>query len=90
MPKPMGTNQILLLQTLDRPSLHRERGVWFPWCGWAWGTTCNTNRLLQTLEKRGLVSSSPSERPNEYPTYRLTPEGEAIILQLKAANWRQA
>ena len=88
MPKPLGRQQIGLLQTLDSPPYHYERGVWGPRSGWTWGTKTSTDRLLRTLEQRGLMSSTPPESGREWPTYRLTPEGEATILRLKAANWK--
>lgn len=86
MPKPLGRQQIGLLQTLDNPPYHYERGVWGPRSGWTWGTKTSTERLLRTLEKRGLISSTPD--PGDFPTYRLTKQGEETIRQLRANKWK--
>jgi hypothetical protein len=87
MPRPLGKHQIALLKVLDEPSLHRERGFWASHVGWTWGTATNTARLCNQLVARGLMTASPTGNKNDFPEYRLTPEGEATIQKLKANNW---
>ena len=91
MPRPLGKHQIALLQVLDEPSAHRERGLWASYVGWTWGTTANTARLCQQLVARGLMPATPTSlRRAHFPEFRLTPEGEAAIQRLKDNGWSES
>ena len=91
MPRPLGKHQIALLQVLDEPSAHRERGLWASYVGWTWGTTANTARLCQQLVARGLMTATPTSlRGDHFPEFRLTPEGEAAIQRLKDNGWSES
>lgn len=91
MPRPHGKHQIAMLRALDRPSLHRERGVWSTDSGWTWGTPSNTIRLCQQLVSRGLLAVTPSGlRGDHFLEFRLTPEGEAVIQRLKESGWGES
>ena len=49
--RPLGTNQIGLLDALTR------YGYWYRGCGWTWGGDSNTARVMDTLVKRKLVKT---------------------------------
>jgi hypothetical protein len=49
MPRPLGKNQKGVLQSL------RDHGSWHTGAGWYWDTFANTERILDSLVKRGLV-----------------------------------
>lgn len=48
--RPLGKTQISILS-----ALHEHKG-WSRGCGWIWDTEGNTERLLESLVKRGLVT----------------------------------
>lgn len=35
-----------------------KRGLWFPGCGWSWNGASNTERIMESLLKRGLVTKT--------------------------------
>ena len=47
--KPIGATQRSVLECL------LEHHGWEPGCGWKWDTTSNTEKILGSLAKRGLV-----------------------------------
>lgn len=49
MPRPLGQNQRLCLEYLDRSR------TWSAGCGWIWNTYSATARILDSLVKRGLA-----------------------------------
>jgi hypothetical protein len=49
MPRPLGTIQVSMLAALKR---HRS---WYSGCGWLWDTVKGTERILDSLVRRGLV-----------------------------------
>ena len=67
---PLGKNQRGVITAL------RERGPWFPGCGWTWGTPGETTRILDSLVERGLVARFEITTPNGwgYYQYALVPE----------------
>lgn len=48
---PLGKTQVSVLESLNRHGNHE----WFHGCGWVWNTLGGTERLLNSLVKRGLV-----------------------------------
>ena len=83
--RPLTKTLIFALACLE--DTHQgKRGVWGPKSGWVLTTPASTNRKMQSLEARGLVSSTSN--PGDFPTYMLTPEGEAAITKLKATGWK--
>jgi len=51
----LGTNQADVLAAL------RRHGRYFRGCGWMWDTYRNTERILDTLVRRGLVTKTDGE-----------------------------
>ena len=50
--RELGETQFLVLRAL------REHGSWYPACGWIWDTYSGTKRVLDSLVKRGLVTTT--------------------------------
>jgi len=50
MSRPLGKNQQNLIDSL------KEHDFWYNGCGWVWDTHSNTQRILDSLVKRGLVT----------------------------------
>ena len=46
----LGKNQARLLRALTE-----HQGRWYPGCGWVWGNDSQTDRILASLVRRGLV-----------------------------------
>lgn len=66
--KALGPNQLGVIRGMqDRPL----KG-WYPGCGWLWGTYSGTERICQSLAKRGLVEALGNG------CFKLTAAGEAI------------
>jgi hypothetical protein len=47
--RAIGKNQKSVLESLQ------QHGYWHAGCGWVWDTTRGTERLLNSLVRRGLV-----------------------------------
>lgn len=47
----------------------QKHTFWHASCGWVWGTSSNTRRVLEALERRGLTKCDKG-------TFTLTPKGE--------------
>lgn len=84
----LGKNQQLLLQALAK---HGEE--WHPRCGWSLEGVAATQRMLDVLVGRGLVTRLLETRDGvDVPVYRLIPsveDGEALFHRLaaSAAPW---
>lgn len=84
----LGKNQQLLLQALAK---HGEE--WHPRCGWSLEGVAATQRMLDVLIGRGLVTRLLETRDGvDVPVYRLIPsveDGEALFHRLaaSAAPW---
>jgi DNA-binding PadR family transcriptional regulator len=70
----------------------RTRGAWWAGCGWNWGSSSQTVRVLESLVRRGLVTKS--ERPDAsgyWHRYELTEagrqEGRTRVERGKASVW---
>ena len=71
--RPLGKNQNGLLRAMQRRHSTYSAG-----CGWVWDTHRNTERILDTLVKRGLVDVSEVERRGQtFRVYRLNDAGRA-------------
>lgn len=79
--RPLGDTQRYVLWSMsqtDRPG--HLNGTWYPGCGWIWGTLSQTERIMKSLEKRGLVTSrerftNQGGRKVTYREYTITDEG---------------
>jgi hypothetical protein len=49
--KPLGSIQKAVIKRL------KDHGSWFYGCGWVWDTPGNTEKVLKSLVKRGLVKT---------------------------------
>ncbi len=67
----LGTTQYDVLETLAL----RQGGKWHNGCGWYWGGTAATARILDTLVRRGLVAKNPPKSSRGQPVYELTEAG---------------
>lgn len=74
---PLGREQLGVLKSL------RDHGRWSRGCGWIWSTHGKTERILDSLVKRGLVIKSTEEVPRSRlfaaytrTVYSLKPEDE--------------
>lgn len=80
----LGKNQQLLLQALAK---HQEE--WHPHCGWSLEGIAATQRMLDVLVGRGLVTRLLETRDGvDVPVYRLIPnveDGEALFHRLAAS-----
>ena len=71
MARKLGKVQAAVLDDLKRTS----GGIYTPGCGWTWGNTSTTCRVLDSLVKRGLA------------THKRFPEGEGYGYTL--THWGQ-
>jgi len=69
--RPLGDNQRSVLKALQRHGSYRRGGAW------VWNSWSGTERILESLVKRGLVEVI-DPRVN-VPTYRLTEAGKAVV-----------
>lgn len=75
MARPLGDTQRHVLWSLVS---HESIGVWYPGSGWYWKNTSTTVRIMDSLEKRGLVVKRMRESRltgEKYPHYTITDEG---------------
>lgn len=71
--RPLSDAQQHVLKALQN---HKN---WYAGCGWVWGTSSNTRRVLEALERRGLATS-------ENGTFTLTPAGDHALDALPLSN----
>jgi hypothetical protein len=76
--RPLGRTQQAVLESLRS----HNNGVWTPGCGWLWDTISGTERVMKSLERRGLVTSEPLR--NGYRKYTLVPEPD-LLARLQAS-----
>ncbi len=75
-PRPLGVTQKYVLESLQR------HGEWYPQCGWMWDTFSGTVKIMESLVKRGLVSSRTARLRPASPSfviYTLTDAGREVI-----------
>lgn len=71
--RPIGEIQLGVLDALD------EHGGWEPGCGWVWTTHAQTQKVLDTLVRRGLAKVSNIDGRPGTRRYRITAEGREIL-----------
>ena len=64
--RPLGKNQKYWLWTIAT----HPRGKWFPHCGFYWGSFGQSEKMCESLVRRGLL-----RKVDDRPTYEITPEG---------------
>lgn len=69
--RPLGDNQRGVLRSMIN---YGRNGEWHASCGWYWGTHSGTQRILESLVKRGLVERF-GDRHYGYNRYVITPAG---------------
>jgi hypothetical protein len=69
----LGTAQEFVLHSLNEIN----NGVWWPGCGWSWGTPAATVRVLDSLELRGLAVRSATTAGD--PKFEITAMGRNEI-----------
>jgi DNA-binding PadR family transcriptional regulator len=62
----LGTVQLSVLESIA------ESGRWYRGCGWLWDTHSNTERVLKSLVRRGLVAI-------EFKQYVITEAGRQFL-----------
>lgn len=77
--RPLGDTQQAVLRALHQ---HQR---WYAGCGWVWDTPSGTERLLQSLERRGLVQVRTVEGclRRQSTSYTLTAAGVAVVESLR-------
>jgi len=72
--QPLGKTQQAVLQHLQ------QRGQWWPHIGWCWDTISGTERIMKSLEKRGLVKRLCTGPENKVASYKyvLTVAGKNV------------
>lgn len=63
--------------------MHDWNGVWFSGCGWYWGTASETEEVMHTLERRGLVVSKLDGAGS---IYTLTADGRVMVGRIKGEH----
>lgn len=55
--RKLGRNQIGCLRSMagDLAGVSDSDGVWHSACGWLWDTVSRTERIMESLHRRGLV-----------------------------------
>jgi hypothetical protein len=84
----IGKNQMAVLESMmDNP--HK---AWWPGCGWRWNTYSGTERILNSLVKRGMVEKKPWDHGHanlsgnwHHERWLLTEAGKQIVLQRSPA-----
>ena len=66
--RKLGINQEAIIGSLTR------HGSYYPGCGWTWGSQSETEKLLNSLVKRGIVKVSKFTTVNKRTVnrYQLT------------------
>ena len=75
---PLGKTQTSVLSALV------EHKSWYAGCGWTWTTDRNTERLLDSLVRRGLVERTEVQKERAYTTvtvaeYRPTTAAAGVL-----------
>jgi len=76
--RSLGKNQLEVLRHLQQ-SKWKE---WWPHVGWYWDTVSGTEKIMESLEKRGFVKKLPTGAKNKVASYKyvLTKAGEGVEL----------
>lgn len=72
MPRKLGVNQLGVIRGMQQ----RDLQGWYAGCGWLWNTHSGTERICQSLAKRGLVTVSYPHGVDSF--YQLTDAGKAV------------
>jgi hypothetical protein len=72
--RALGHRQLSVLRTLAQ----RNGGVWYPGCGWTYGTLTNTAKILDSLVKRGYATMTPASLALA-ERYTITDTGRALV-----------
>jgi hypothetical protein len=77
MTRPLGDTQLHVLWSMVS---HGRDGVWTPFCGWYYETRSRTERIMESLRLRGLVSeldryTTQGGRKVRYTQYKITDAG---------------
>lgn len=59
----LGANQRAVLRLMLPDGSSKGRRFWYPGCGWYWNTFSGTEKIMWSLEKRGLVRYGMVEVP---------------------------
>ncbi len=71
--RPIGIDQTTALDTM---AAHGASGVWHEGCGWLLDTNSQTDRVMQSLRRRGyVVQTSDSYMGSGYGRYEITLAG---------------
>lgn len=71
--RKLGVNQLGVLRSMQS----RDLKGWYAGCGWLWNTYSGTERICQSLAKRGLVTVSYPHGVEAF--YKLTAAGESEV-----------
>jgi hypothetical protein len=79
-PRKIGPQQLSLLVFMARSDdkLFPGELLWSKESPWSFGTHSDTIRLLESLERRGLVESHVEDR--SYPAWELTDDGRYTVI----------
>jgi DNA-binding PadR family transcriptional regulator len=83
--RPLGENQRYALRCLAE----HNAGTWYPGAGWIWDNRSTTVRLLDSLVRRELATKEMrryERTPGEYPFYRITEAGRAVVKERRHAQ----
>ena len=71
--RPLGYKQQAVLRALWK------HGQWYEGCGWVWDNHCGTKRILNSLVRQGLASTTSPGPPDSHwlVKYRITQEGRS-------------
>jgi len=79
MERKIGTTQIEVLKMLS------EHGRWADGCGWTWSTKSNTERIMESLVKRGLAERTGTiVIRREVMGYAITEAGTKAVCEVSA------
>lgn len=71
MTRPLGETQQDVLRSLYK----HARNEWYLGCGWLWDTPSNTTKIMNSLERRGLVKIAPRWAGSDLTKFILTLKG---------------
>lgn len=81
MARKLGEIQLNCLQSMLSHQ-RREGGepIWYHGCGWIWDTSSRTERVFESLAKRGLVDREETPLTNRFTRilYRINDEGRKL------------
>ena len=80
MARPLGARQYSVLKSMA----DSRSGQWFAGCGWIWDTNTGTQKILESLERRGLVEriedeDEPMPSFGSHGWYQITQAGRNVF-----------